>query len=74
MPRAIIRYSFDGDEGKPIRTEIRKRLMADGLFVASGTGSWESAEGTAWRMRLAGFDGLSNMSRNILSTRHSISM
>jgi hypothetical protein len=47
MARAIIRYSFDGDEGKAIRMEIRKRLMADGLFVAHGTGSWESAEGVS---------------------------
>lgn len=42
MARAIIRYSFDGDEGEAIRREIRKRLMVDGLFVPLGTGSWES--------------------------------
>ncbi len=46
MARAVIRYSFDGDEGKTIRMEIRKRLMAEDLFVARGTASWESAENT----------------------------
>jgi hypothetical protein len=41
MARAIIRYSFDGDDGKAIRTEIRKRLSTN--FVQRGkTASWES--------------------------------
>jgi hypothetical protein len=44
MARAIVRYSFDGKDGKTIRAEIRKRLMADDLFVALGTASWESTE------------------------------
>jgi hypothetical protein len=46
VARAIIRYSFDGDEGKPIRTEIRKRLSTN--FVQQGkTASWESRPDTA---------------------------
>jgi hypothetical protein len=41
MARAIIRYSFDGDEGKAIRTQIRKRLSQN--FVQHGrTASFES--------------------------------
>jgi hypothetical protein len=41
MARAIIRYSFDGNAGKAIRTEIRKRLSQN--FVQHGkTASWES--------------------------------
>jgi len=42
MSRAIIRYSFDGDEGKAIRMDIGKRLLDQGRFMLSGTASWES--------------------------------
>jgi len=46
MARAIIRYSFDGDEGKVIRGEIGKRLLADDRFMRHGTASWESTPDT----------------------------
>jgi hypothetical protein len=39
MARAIIRYCFNVDDGKAIRTEIRKRLSTN--FVNHGTASWE---------------------------------
>ncbi|MFZ1926247.1 MAG: hypothetical protein WAU42_08910 [Solirubrobacteraceae bacterium] len=42
MSRAIIRYSFDGDDGKTIRMDIGKRLLERGRFIRSGTASWES--------------------------------
>ena len=47
MARAIIRYSFDGDEGKPIRIEIGKRLMYEDRFRRTGTASWESSPETS---------------------------
>jgi hypothetical protein len=43
MARAIIRYSFDRDGGKPTRTEFRKRLgVSDAGFQRRGTASWET--------------------------------
>jgi hypothetical protein len=44
MARAIIRYSFDREEGKATRTEMRKRLSAsDAGFQRRGTASWETS-------------------------------
>ena len=47
MARAIIRYSFDGEEGKAIRHEIGKRLLSSGRFARHGTASWESTPDTS---------------------------
>jgi hypothetical protein len=44
MARAIIRYSFDREEGKASRREMRKRLSAsDAGFQPRGTASWETS-------------------------------
>jgi hypothetical protein len=44
MARAIIRYSFDGEEGKAIRHEIGKRLLSSGRFARHGTASWKARQ------------------------------
>jgi hypothetical protein len=44
MARAIIRYSFDREDGKAVRAEMRKRLRtSDAGFQERGTASWETS-------------------------------
>jgi len=44
MARAIIRYSFDREEWKASRREMRKRLSASDAGVQQrGTASWETS-------------------------------
>jgi hypothetical protein len=44
MARAIIRYSFDREDGKAVRAEMRKRLRtSDAGFRERGTASWETS-------------------------------